>query len=250
MTWLPLILIGLGSAAAAGVSGRCIVSLARRPRGATAGSTTMEFTLAFPVFLVSVLVTIQTALLMHAQVVVDYAAFAAARSASVWVADLDRPQVTFDSGSAEGEAQERVLQAAVLATVPISPKLNQLNLPFNIANPLAPFAQQVEGSLLQLIARLPDAGQGVATLALDTATRWPYATWGTSVTLTAQREGCDDEPLRVTVEHRFRMGVPFAGWALARGLGGYKLFGFLGGDAILPIRASHSMRRWSCQTEA
>src|SRR5687767_10967138 len=116
--WIASVLIGLGSVIAMGLSGRCVVSLARRPRGGEAASTTLEFTLAFPVFLISVLTTIQTALLMHAQVTVDYAAFAAARSASVWIGDLDRQEVILESDTVEGEAQERVLQAAVLGSVP------------------------------------------------------------------------------------------------------------------------------------
>ena len=248
--WFAFTVIGVGAAAVAALSGRCLVSLAQRRRSGDAASTTLEFTLAFPFFLISVLMTIQTALLMHAQVTVDYAAFAAARSASVWIGSLDRAEITIDADHVEGEAQNRVLQAAVLASVPISPKLDQLSMPLNIGNPLAPFAQHLDSTLMQLTAVLPGATQGIATLALDTATRWPWATWGTSVTLTAPRAGCDDDPLVVTVEHRFRMGVPFAGNAIAQGLGGYRLFGIFGGDPILPIRASHSMRRWSCQNEA
>jgi len=246
--WVVLIVIGLGSAVIAGLSGRLVVSLARRPRGGEAASTTMEFTLAFPVFLISVLVTIQTALMMHAQVVVDYAAFAAARSASVWIGSLDKPEVTLTADTVKGDAQERVLRAAVLGSVPISPKLAQLSI-LGFANPLAGVSLQLDRALTSATANLPANAQAIATLTLDTVERWPYASEYTTVILTAARQGCDDEPLKVTVEHWFRMAVPFAGRTLSRTLGGSRLLHGLG-DPYLALRASHAMRRWSCQNEA
>lgn len=246
--WVVLIVTGLSSAVTAGLAARCVVSLARRPRNGEDANTTMEFTLAFPVFLVSVLITMQTALMMHAQVVVDHAAFAAARSASVWIGNLDKPEVTLTADTAEGDAQERVVRAAVLASVPISPKLSQLSIA-GFANPLAGLSTQLNAALMNATANLPVQAQGIATLTFDTVQRWPYASEYTTVILTAAREGCDDAPLTVTVEHWFRMAVPFAGRTLSRVLGGSRLLYGLG-DPYLPLRASHAMRRWSCQNEA
>ena len=85
--------------------------LARLRRGEV-GTAELEFAAAFPWFLLSVFIAIQMMLVLNATLVVDYAAFCAARSASVWASeDAD-----------EGEKWDRIERAARLATVPISPR--------------------------------------------------------------------------------------------------------------------------------
>jgi Flp pilus assembly protein TadG len=221
--------------------GRC----AGRRRHGQSGSTTLEFTLAFPSFLVSVFTAAQTALLMHAQVIIDYAAFAAARSASVWIADVATSE-RLDHSTQADEPRARVLRAATLGTVAISPNVRQL-AGFHVSRPPAGLGAAVRESASAGPAPQPS----VATLTQDVVERWPYASAYTAVLIQASGlAGCrgTDPRVTVTVEHKYRMPVPFVGPALARMLGGGRL-GAVPGEYYTPLTATYSMRRWACDRE-
>jgi hypothetical protein len=221
-----------------------IVRCAGRPRRACSGSTTLEFTLAFPAFLMSVFTAAQTALLMHAQVVVDYAAFTAARSASVWIGRMGASE-HFDQSTGVDEARARVLRAATLTCVAISPSVRQLVSFAMSATPVGLGAALRDGAL-SVAPPAPSATE----LALDVVERWPYASAYTGITLQTQGDaGCGgtDSRVTVTVEHRYRMPVPFAGPLLARMLGGGRLG--IPGEYYAPLKASYTMRRWACDRE-
>ena len=93
--------------------GRSLLPNVRRsPRGLLAdvsASAVLDFTLVFPIFTMVILVLIQLALLINARLVVNYAAYAACRSAVVWL----------EQG--EAIAQEKAEQAAAVGCLPISP---------------------------------------------------------------------------------------------------------------------------------
>jgi hypothetical protein len=221
-----------------------IVRCGGRPRSARSGSTTLEFTLAFPAFLVSVFTAAQTALLMHAQVVVDYAAFTAARSASVWIGPMAASE-HFDRSSGVDEARARVLRAATLTCVAISPGVRQLVSFGMSATPVGLGAALRDGAL-----SVAPAASSVTELALDVVERWPYASAYTGITLQAHGDaacGGTDPRVTVTVEHRYRMPVPFAGPLLARMLGGGRLG--IPGEYYAPLKAGYTMRRWACDHE-
>ena len=217
---------------------------AQRPPASRAGSTTLEFTLAFPIFLVSVFTAAQAALLMHAQIVVDYAAFAAARSASVWIGSMRGPEALKADETLE-DSRARVLRAATIACLPISPTVGQL---------VSLRSRTVPHGLAAAIRRGAPVSAAAApsaeTLAADMVARWPYASSFTSVTLDSHGDTTcrgTDPRVAVTVVHKYRMPVPFAGPLLARLLGG----GSLGipGEYFVPLTATYSMRRWACDAE-
>ncbi len=247
MNAMPAIIAALclGSTIATVGSSAWIIRCAGRRRHGQAGSTTLEFTLAFPSFLVSVFTAAQTALLMHAQVIVDYAAFTAARSASVWIAEMGTSE-RIDSGTQADEPRARVLRAATLGCVAISPNVRQL-VGLRVSRPPTGL-----GSALRENAPLGPAPEpSVATLTQDVVERWPYASAYTAVLIQARgATGCrgTDPRVTVTVEHKYRMPVPFVGPALARMLGGGRL-GAVSGEYYAPLTATYSRRRWACDRE-
>lgn len=95
----------------------------RRP-GACSGAVTLEFLIALPFVAVLITLTVQSLLLLHARVVVDYAACAAARSAAVWYpASTSALPTDAPLDEADSEAALRILHAAAVACVPLSANL-------------------------------------------------------------------------------------------------------------------------------
>src|SRR5207248_2939927 len=118
------------AAYAAWRSGRALRASAWRAvalRADERGTSELEFALAFPIFLVSVLITVQIALLLNAQLIVDYAAFCAARSAAVWVPqDLpdEPPNAIASDDESSSEKRARIRRAALVATLTVAPRLS------------------------------------------------------------------------------------------------------------------------------
>lgn len=81
----------------------------RRPRPADAGSVTVSFVLCLPLFLMVVSIAVQLALICNAQVVVNHAAYAAARSAATLLPD------------GVPDADRRIRNAAAMTLAGVSP---------------------------------------------------------------------------------------------------------------------------------
>ncbi len=223
----------------------------RRPF-AEHGTSELEFTLALPFFLMSVLTTVQIALMVNANLVVDYAAFAAARSASVWV-----PQDVGDEGTnsiaaagTNSEKWSRIRRAATIAVLPISPRM--LGFRFGLAQPPSPM--QLDGPALAELAEKadvqPNRSIDYVRLGADMLNKWLYADNFTDVVLVdgggnAQRQFSTGAPLTARVTHKFEMAVPFAGPILGAAFG-QRYLGLFGGYYV-PIAASYSLMVWAAQ---
>jgi hypothetical protein len=187
-----------------------------------------------PVFLCSVLITIQIALMINANLIVDYAAFTAARSAIVWI-----PQETDGESSgavrsaAESPKLTRITRAATLACLPLSPKITDFATAFVSLRGDAP---PVDARLLaeyaaQADSTLPPGGStGIGRIALDIVQRWPYANEYTTVELLNDagepaEQFSPGEYVTVRVSHQFMMQVPLAG----------PLLGWTFGDRFVPF---------------
>lgn len=72
------------------------------------GVQSLAFVITLPLFLVIVMFIVQVSQLMIGIVVVNYAAFAAARSASVWIPAHVMRSPTLDEYAAEGDAENRL----------------------------------------------------------------------------------------------------------------------------------------------
>jgi len=105
------------------------------------GSVMFEFAMSFPIFLTVVLMLVQWVLILNARVVVNYAAFCAARSASVIipVKYSEQEEVNqLDPANKAGKIAD-IRTAAAIGCLPISPMM----------------AKYVEGAGFDLLHRLP-----------------------------------------------------------------------------------------------
>jgi len=208
------------------------------------GTSELEFALALPVFLVSVLTAVQMALMVNGMLVVDYAAFCAARSAVVWVPQAlpDEPANTIaDPEQNDSEKWRRIRGAATIACTPIAPRLSQFAfgfLPRPPSNVSAAFQElaTINSSNLSGVISLP--------LGRDALDKWLYSDLYTDVALldgggqpTAQFPA--DAPITARVTHRFYMNVPFAGQAIGTVFG--DRFAWIFGPYYVPLSASYTL---------
>ena len=82
----------------------------KRTQKGESGQAMVEFAVVFPVLFLLFLTILQTAMLLTARQMVNYAAFCSARSAIVWIPE--------DAGVAPA----KIKRAAVIACIPISPR--------------------------------------------------------------------------------------------------------------------------------
>jgi hypothetical protein len=210
----------------------------------------MEFALAFPVFLMCVLVTVQIALMVNATLIVDYAAFCAARSAAVWLPQSlggREPANTIEphedwSWMPDSQKWARVHGAATLAVIPISPRLTR----FRFGLEGRPLPRTLNPSYLEALAGAADArvrgGFSARQVALAVLDKWPYAYYYTNVDLldaaghvASQFQGT----VTARVTHNFEMAVPFAGPLFGASFGS-RYIPLIGGYYV-PISASYTL---------
>jgi hypothetical protein len=251
-TLAPFAAIAAGSIVSASWSARYLWRRVRRvalfPLGSR-GTTELEFALAFPFFLMTCLVTVQSALLMNATLIVDYAAFTAARSAAVWLPQ-DQPGEGAYVIAADAESRSpkwtRIHNAATIACVPISPRATGVLAALGLAGGAAAFNVGDIASLASF------AGQGAVEftrLTLEMVDRVPYASLATTVDLEtddgrAQRQFAAGGTVKARVTHRFYMNVPFAGAALGAVLGRrFIVFaGFGIGPYYVPVSSAYTLQ--------
>ncbi len=178
-----------------------------RPRPTEAGTAAIEFALLFPFALMIVLVMIQSMLLAVGNLAVHHAAYAAARSAVVWVPEnLSHDEPRNITASPESSAKfHRVRLAAVYAVMPVS------------AGNGGP-----GGSDPGSAAIIQDGLERFWQLYGSSAPRWVqtmlegkchYAWNFTEVSLSPPSDGNaygDHETLRVQVRHTLYLSVPYA----------------------------------------
>ncbi|MDH3591361.1 MAG: hypothetical protein OER88_05755 [Planctomycetota bacterium] len=193
-------------------------------------SAVVEFPGALLVLIVLVTVTSQVAFLTTGYLVVDYAAFAAARSASVVIA-------TTEDGEAQGTISDgakkvgNVKDAAILACYPISGDYtDEDSLTVNL-DPVRAKVGQLDNALGSVFDfEFLEAGIGTTQAYLDALgaegrelasnatalTRYAYAYYNTEVRLVDgsgnAKYGAYDHNAPVTVEvtHHFNLSIPYA----------------------------------------
>lgn len=179
------------------------------------GTATLDFVLTFPLFMMIVLIVIQFALMVNARIIVSYAAYAATRSAVVWMEDgLE-------------DAERRAEAAAEIACLPISPAVYKLPDPGLV--PLLLHSSETPV--------LP--GSELTRRSRRLGGKFLYSSWATEVEIAGTQE--DEEfgprdPVTVTVTHHFRLTVPYADGIFAQPWSG-SLFGW---DAV-PIQDSYTL---------
>jgi hypothetical protein len=165
------------------------------------GAVTLEFLIALPFIATFIAVLVQGMIMLHARTIVDYAAFAAARSAAVWVPTDSNVRYGVEfAGDGEG-AEVRIQHAAAVACLPISVNLGPGP---GVPMPAAPAGYGSD----------PDGPMAEADLVLSSGNRAAYATAATNVVLERVelgRSAVEPFPLvRATVSHDLFLMVPIA----------------------------------------
>jgi hypothetical protein len=185
--------------------------------GPERGASAVEFILVFPFLLILILTILQIALVVQAKFVVNYAAFAAARSAIVTIpARVSSRRMMEDhnvinSTNPESPKLKIIRRSAALPCVGISPRWSP-GLVLRTGG--AATETSALAPLLNLALFVPRAGY-VAQVEL----RAPYAydPENTRVEVTpSHRVFGDHEEVTVKVIHRYYLTVPFADRLLGR----------------------------------
>ena len=205
---------------------RLIMSRLSRALRAEQGVATIEFCMVLPIVLFLVLLLVQSTLLMVGNQYVHYAAFAATRSAIVYIPQDDsldgepRNEIIPEPGFAKFDA---IRAAAYLAVAPVCGRLE------NSSDALQ--AEQYADGLRDYFGYYgKQTPRWVDTLAAD---RLRYAAENTEVTILitdviGDTVSFDDssviahtfgprEPITVRIEHKLNLSVPYVGAIFADG---------------------------------
>lgn len=173
------------------------------------GTAMVEFALVFPLAMSVVLILIQAMLMMTAAIVVNYAAYAAARTAIVWVPEdlyggdqfvAERENEVADSASSRKRYEIR--KAAVVACLPVAGRSPSGDSPASRA--LADGIAEYHSRHSQPVPRWVES-----YVAQKMAYAWQYTT---ATLFAGQNPGVygPAEDLTVEVRHEYLLPVPFA----------------------------------------
>lgn len=167
-------------------------SLSRLHRDEAGGVQSISFVLTAPIFIMLMLLAVQITQLMIGLMTVHYAAFAAARSASVWIPARLEPLATQGENrlgqrvlegvyyggieyrivpGQDGEKLEQIRTAAALACVPIAPSRD-----VGIRA-----AGSTSGSLQAMYAKLAPGAMGNTRIPDRLSNKWGYANAATTI---------------------------------------------------------------------
>ncbi len=176
--------------------------------GGQEGTAAVEFALVFPVALAIVLILIQSMLLMAGNLAVNAAAYAAARSAVVWIPE-DLPSSSGADPAFRNwnkltdEKYQHIRMAAVFTVLPISSGKS--------AGGQGDSTGAISDGLREFFLR---SGQGVPNwVGQLLAAKYNYAYENTQVTLAPPADGwayAAHEDLQVRVTHLLFLSVPYA----------------------------------------
>jgi len=198
--------------------------------GAEGGASVVEFALALPLLLTLLLLTLQIALLVQAKFVVNYAAFAAARSAIVTI-----PARIYSTRTGRYERANKlhlnnrdspkmgiIRRAAALPCAAISPVISpSVLLATGLPSSGGALNAGALETLVSVAALFPATADG-RLVGAELLKRAPYSydERNTSVEVlraaAAGRDFSDHEPITVRVRYRYYLTVPAANWMLGK----------------------------------
>ncbi len=209
-----------------------------------AGTAAIEFALLFPFALMIVLAMIQSMLLVAGNLAVHHAAYAAARSAVVWIPEnlsYGEPRNVLDSPGSSDKFR-RIRSAAIYSVMPVSAGKTGLGGedPGNaevIKEGLERFWQLYGSSAPNWVQTMVEG-------------KYRYAWNFTEVSLSAPAGGdaySDHETINVQVRHRLYLSVPYAGMVFSLA-GGEELPGASGHYAMI-VNAACSLTNQGVEDE-
>ena len=210
-------LIALGCAALLALIGRAVwIGRQRRvARGGTDGTATVEFALVIPIALCLALLMIQAMMMMTATVIVNYSAYAAARTAIVWV---PKDLAAVSSQAFPAESRNVVADPSQAAR---SQKITLIQAA--ASNAVLPICGREYGGSSGAGQAVADGVRQVYAQAGENPPNWVNSmvdakfTYGWNHT-TVELDGwpgsdtpyADDADLTVFVTHEYALGVPYA----------------------------------------
>jgi hypothetical protein len=202
----------------------------RLPADERGGGQAAEFMLVIPVFMTILLMGVQFVLLCNASLLVQYAAYNAARSAIVWIpagpevdAKMKRNRLLPQQAQASWEQKnERMHAAAAMSLIGVSPPLDQLGLT-GVALQQGMIGDYIASTVLQhLVPSFGASDDGeIDTKYGRLARKWLYARNHVEVRI---QEGSDEQQkggaqeinvsdtgnVTATVGYRFYLHIPIA----------------------------------------
>jgi hypothetical protein len=199
------------------------------------GSSAIEFLLIFPLLLITMLTILQIALIVQAKFVVNYAAFAATRSAIVTIparirsnnASEERNHI--DTENTRSPKMKIITRAAAFPCLAISPRWST-NLLINTGSAYDPRVLLPLQMLRIFSVSLGDGADAAGGMGNQVTSRAMYAydRNNTSIDISSDRLNGrrigDHSAITVKVTHRYYLTTPFANRLLGRAY-----FGGLGG---------------------
>lgn len=189
------------------------------------GTTTIEFTLVLPILGFMVMCMAQTTFLMAGNLFVNYAAFAATRSAIVQIptAYADEPANVFTSSPGMSK-YDAIQHAAAFALVPVAGRQTSANAAVDTAAYLSGLAAYYSAYNVNQPPWIESLAADRLRYALDNTQITVFTTQvnDNDVTFTAVPDGATQkfqprDPITVQVSHKLNLSVPYVNAIFADG---------------------------------
>lgn len=183
------------------------------------GRSAIEFLLLLPIILSILLLILETALMVQAKFVVNYAAFCAVRSAIVWIpADAPGGEARnhIDRTDPDSDKMQKIWRAAAFACVSISPHYSSSLVD---RTGISDASDDQKDAVERIAAFFPSDGDGNVADSFKNRLAYAFDSANTTIEIAAESSGSHDQssgdygdhdPVTVKVTHRFYLGIPLA----------------------------------------
>lgn len=183
------------------------------------GRSAIEFLLLLPIILSILLLILETALMVQAKFVVNYAAFCAVRSAIVWIpADAPGGEARnhIDRTDPDSDKMQKIWRAAAFACVSISPHYSSSLVD---RTGISDASDDQKDAVERIAAFFPSDGDGNVAESFKNRLAYAFDSANTTIDIVAESGGSHDQnagdygdhdPVTVRVTHRFYLGIPLA----------------------------------------
>ena len=182
------------------------------------GRSAIEFLLLLPIVLSILLLILETALMVQAKFVVNYAAFCAVRSAIVWIpADAPGGEARnhIERTNPNSDKMQKIWRSAAFACVSISPHFSSSLVD---RTGISDASDDQKEAVERIAAFFPSDGDGNVADSFKNRLAYGFDSANTKIEIVAESGSHDQnagdygdhDPVTVRVTHRFYLGIPLA----------------------------------------
>ncbi len=182
------------------------------------GRSAIEFLLLLPIVLSILLLILETALMVQAKFVVNYAAFCAVRSAIVWIpADAPGGEARnhIDRTDSSSDKMQKIWRSAAFACVSISPHYSSSLVD---RTGITDASDEQKDAVERIAAFFPSDGDGNVAESFRNRLAYGFDSANTTIEIVPESGSHDQnagdygdhDPVTVKVTHRFYLGIPLA----------------------------------------